>query len=130
MVRDHETIVQAFGTIDCRLCCNGNERLCRGDVTGTIAWFSYPAGWQNWAVIAVSHRTDNKTSRVILENAAAGKKKGDIDFLWHERSNALSIKLKLGCLAPFFRPEPGADSGPDQHVRFNFCQREQFSSAP
>ena len=34
---------------------------------------SYPAGWQNWAVIAVSHRTDNKTSRVILGNDTAVK---------------------------------------------------------
>ncbi len=31
----------------------------------------YPAGWQNWATIAVSHRTDNNTLRVILGNEAA-----------------------------------------------------------
>ena len=34
---------------------------------------SYPAGWQNWAVIAVSHRTDNNTLRVILGNEIAVK---------------------------------------------------------
>ena len=33
----------------------------------------YPAGWQNWATIAVSHRTDNNTLRVILGNEAAVK---------------------------------------------------------
>ena len=33
----------------------------------------YPAGWRNWAVIAVSHRTDNHTLRVILGNEAAVK---------------------------------------------------------
>jgi hypothetical protein len=34
---------------------------------------SYPAGWQNWGTIAVSHRIDNKTIRVILGNDAAVK---------------------------------------------------------
>ncbi len=34
---------------------------------------SYPAGWQDWASIAVSHRTDNKTLRVILGNEVAVK---------------------------------------------------------
>ena len=33
----------------------------------------YPVGWQDWATIAVSHRTDNNTSRVILGNAIAVK---------------------------------------------------------
>ena len=33
----------------------------------------YPVGWQNWATIAVSHRTDNKTIRVILGNEIAVK---------------------------------------------------------
>lgn len=31
----------------------------------------YPSGWQNWSVIAVSHRTDNNTLRVILGNKTA-----------------------------------------------------------
>ncbi len=34
---------------------------------------SYPEGWQNWASIAVSHRTDNHTLRVILGNDIAVK---------------------------------------------------------
>jgi hypothetical protein len=34
---------------------------------------SYPEGWKNWATIAVSHRTDNNTLRVILGNDAAVK---------------------------------------------------------
>ena len=33
----------------------------------------YPDGWQNWATIAVSHRTDNNTMRVILGNDVAVK---------------------------------------------------------
>jgi hypothetical protein len=32
---------------------------------------AYPEGWQNWATIAVSHRTDNSTIRVILGNPIA-----------------------------------------------------------
>ena len=31
----------------------------------------YPEGWQNWSAIAVSHRTDNNTLRVILGNDVA-----------------------------------------------------------
>jgi len=33
----------------------------------------YPEGWQNWATIAVSHRTDNNTLRIILGNDVAVK---------------------------------------------------------
>jgi hypothetical protein len=32
---------------------------------------AYPEGWQDWATIAVSHRTDNNTMRVILGNDIA-----------------------------------------------------------
>jgi hypothetical protein len=31
----------------------------------------YPVGWQEWAAIAVSHRTDNETMRVVLGNDVA-----------------------------------------------------------
>lgn len=34
---------------------------------------NYPEGWQNWATIAVSHRTDNNTLRIILGNDIAVK---------------------------------------------------------
>ena len=34
---------------------------------------AYPQGWQDWSVIAVSHRTDNNTLRVILGNDIAVK---------------------------------------------------------
>ena len=32
---------------------------------------SYPAGWQDWAAIAVTHRVDNNTVRVVLGNDVA-----------------------------------------------------------
>lgn len=31
----------------------------------------YPVGWQKWSAIAVSHRTDNNTIRIILGNSIA-----------------------------------------------------------
>ena len=34
---------------------------------------NYPVGWQNWSSVAVSHRTDNNTLRVILGNDIAVK---------------------------------------------------------
>lgn len=38
---------------------------------GSSHGIAYPAGWKNWAAIAVSHRTDNNTIRVILGNDIA-----------------------------------------------------------
>jgi hypothetical protein len=32
---------------------------------------AYPAGWEHWRVVAVSHRTDNKSLRAILGNDVA-----------------------------------------------------------
>ncbi len=42
-------------------------------IPATSHGISYPTGWQNWAAIAVSHRTDNNTLRVILGNDVAVK---------------------------------------------------------
>jgi hypothetical protein len=39
---------------------------------------TYPKGWQEWSTIAVSHRTDNNTLRVILGNDEAVKADGAI----------------------------------------------------
>lgn len=40
---------------------------------GSSHGIAYPEGWQNWALIAVSHRTDNNTIRSILGNDIAVK---------------------------------------------------------
>lgn len=47
----------------------------------------YPTGWQSWSTIAVSHRTDNNTLRVILGNEIAVKaaRSGKVDP-WPEGS--------------------------------------------
>ncbi len=42
-----------------------------GKKPGKSHGISYPTGWRNWSVIAVSHRTDNNTIRVILGNKIA-----------------------------------------------------------
>ena len=51
--------------------------LCAGSAEaaepGPSHGIQYPAGWRNWATLAVSHRTDNHTMRVILGNEAAVK---------------------------------------------------------
>lgn len=38
---------------------------------GSSHGIAYPTGWQNWSTIAVSHRTDNNTTRTILGNDIA-----------------------------------------------------------
>lgn len=46
--------------------CNGSD-----DTRAPSHGVPYPEGWQDWATIAVSHRTDNNTLRVILGNDVA-----------------------------------------------------------
>ena len=50
------------------LSCNA---LASDDSPGPSHGIAYPAGWQHWATIAVSHRTDNGTLRVIVGNDIA-----------------------------------------------------------
>ena len=45
--------------------------LAQGAEPGSSHGVDYPVGWQDWATIAVSHRTDNNTTRVILGNKVA-----------------------------------------------------------
>ena len=42
-----------------------------GETPAPSHGIDYPTGWQNWSTIAVSHRTDNHTLRVILGNDIA-----------------------------------------------------------
>jgi hypothetical protein len=42
-----------------------------GDPLSPSHGIPYPEGWQQWATIAVSHRQDNNTMRVILGNDVA-----------------------------------------------------------
>jgi len=47
--------------------------LAAGQAPAPSHGIAYPEGWQNWGVVAVSHRTDNNTLRVILGNDIALK---------------------------------------------------------
>ncbi len=47
------------------------EGLASGDSYAPSHGIEYPDGWKEWATIAVSHRTDNGTLRVILGNEVA-----------------------------------------------------------
>jgi len=49
------------------------EAQAAGAVPASSHGIAYPEGWQDWATIAVSHRTDNKTIRTILGNDIAVK---------------------------------------------------------
>ena len=51
----------------------GPFAIAADDSPASSHGISYPAGWKNWASIAVSHRTDNNTLRVILGNEVAVK---------------------------------------------------------
>ena len=53
--------------------CAPNFALSADGVPGKSHDIAYPAGWQNWATIAVSYRTDNNTIRTILGNDIAIK---------------------------------------------------------
>ena len=44
----------------------------------TANGIEYPEGWQDWRVIATSHRTDNNTLRVILGNDAVDAARGGV----------------------------------------------------
>lgn len=48
-----------------------NFAMARDQAPEQSNGINYPKGWQNWSVIAVSHRTDNNTLRAILGNDMA-----------------------------------------------------------
>ncbi|WP_205623958.1 cytochrome P460 family protein [Marinobacterium rhizophilum] len=62
------TILVALFLVSTVLISNASEKL-----PGPSHGISYPSGWQDWASISVSHRTDNNTLRMILGNAIAVK---------------------------------------------------------
>ncbi|MBY6094769.1 cytochrome P460 family protein [Ferrimonas balearica] len=65
--------VTAFGVV------LGLSGLNSGIAAGPSNGLGYPQGWQDWPTLAVSHRTDNGTVRVILGNeiAIAAARRGE-----------------------------------------------------
>ncbi len=80
---------------------------------------AYPEGWQDWATLAVSHRTDNGTVRVILGNdvAVAAARRGDTRP-WPEGAMLGKVVWKAETLADW----PAA-VGPGAFVHAEFMAR-------
>ena len=55
----------------CLIVITSTAVFCSGTTPGSSHGITYPTGWQNWATIAVSHRTDNNTIRTIAGNDIA-----------------------------------------------------------
>ena len=62
MFREHAGIEEETVSLDA---------ATAADVPPAPNGIELPAGYKDWAVIGVSHRTDNNTLRVILGNDAA-----------------------------------------------------------
>lgn len=88
---------------------------------------AYPTGWQNWSIIAVSHRNDNHTLRVILGNkiavkaARSGKTKP-----WPEGAVIGKVVWKETNLKDW-----KSASAPDQlvHAEFMFKDSKKYSDS-
>ncbi|MBY5921114.1 cytochrome P460 family protein [Ferrimonas balearica] len=80
---------------------------------------SYPEGWQDWSTLAVSHRTDNGTVRVILGNeiAIAAARRGETQP-WPDGAMLGKVVWKAEALADW----PAA-IGPGQFVHAEFMAR-------
>ncbi len=60
-------------TIMLAVCCIAAAAAWAADRPAPSHGIGYPEGWQDWAAIAVAHRTDNDTVRLIVGNDAAVK---------------------------------------------------------
>ena len=86
---------------------------------------SYPEGWQDWATIAVSHRNDNNTMRVILGNDVAVKaaRSGQTNP-WPDGAILGKVVWKDSALENW----PAATApGEFVHAEFMFKDSEQYS---
>jgi hypothetical protein len=86
---------------------------------------AYPEGWENWATIAISHRTDNNTMRVILGNevAVSAARSGNTDP-WPEGAIIGKVVWKASALENW--PKAVAP-GEFVHAEFMFKDSEQFA---
>jgi len=85
---------------------------------------AYPQGWQDWATIAVSHRSDNHTLRVIVGNeiAVQAARSGNTNP-WPDGSIIGKVVWKAGSLEHW----PAAIA-PDQfvHAEFMFKDAQRY----
>jgi hypothetical protein len=86
---------------------------------------AYPEGWEHWATIAISHRTDNNTMRVILGNevAVSAARSGNTDP-WPEGAIIGKVVWKASALENW--PKAVAP-GEFVHAEFMFKDSKQFA---
>ena len=87
----------------------------------------YPKGWQNWSTIAVSHRIDNNTLRVILGNDEAVKaaRKGNTNP-WPDGAILGKVVWKDTQLENW---KAATVPGNFVHVEFMFKNSEKYSQS-
>lgn len=85
----------------------------------------YPEGWQDWATIAMSHRTDNNTVRMILGNdvAVAAARAGQTNR-WPDGSIVGKVVFKE---AELERWPAAIGPGEFVHAEFMFKDAEQYA---
>lgn len=86
----------------------------------------YPTGWQDWGTIAMSHRTDNNTVRVILGNdvAVAAARAGQTNP-WPDGAALGKVVWKHAKLE---RWEAAIGPGEFVHAEFMVKDAEKFAS--
>ena len=87
---------------------------------------SYPEGWQDWAVLAVAHRVDNNTIRVILGNdvAVRAAREGDTNP-WPDKAILGKVVWKEKRLADW---EDAVVPGELVHAEFMFKDQQYADS--
>ena len=87
----------------------------------------YPEGWQNWATIAMSHRTDNNTVRVILGNdvAVAAARAGQTNP-WPDGAVLGKVVWKQASLQHW---EAAIGPGEFVHAEFMFKDAEKYAES-
>lgn len=96
-----------------------------GNVPGPSHGIDYPAGWQDWKTIAVSHRRDNNTLRVILGNdvAVAAARSGETGP-WPDGSILGKVVWKDRELADW---KMATGPGEFVHAEFMFRDSEKYA---
>ncbi len=86
---------------------------------------AYPEGWRYWSAIAVSHRTDNDTMRVILGNeiAVGAARSGDTNP-WPDGAVIGKVVWKTTTLENW-----QAATGPDAFVHAEFMFKDGAAHA-
>jgi hypothetical protein len=87
----------------------------------------YPEGWRDWATIAVSHRTDNNTMRVILGNEIAieAARSGNTNP-WPDGAILGKVVWKATALENW---QAAVGPGEFVHAEFMFKDAEQFAES-